>query len=520
MNANRRVAVNAIATYGRTLLRMGLGLFSSRWVLQSLGEVDYGLMGVVGSLIVFITFFNTVVTGACARFFAFSIGKNDSDDLIRWFNTGLSVHLSLAIILVAVGFPIGEWAIDNFLNIPSDRLDTAKWVFRFSLLAAFWTISTTPYNAMYTATQNIVELTFWEIASILTNFGFVYWLTTYKGNAWLLYAGFTVALSILLGVGQLIRAIHIFPGCKIQLNYWGDWHRMKEMLSFSGWSLFGSLGYMARAQFPPVLLNQFFSPIKYAYVNASYQIGGALASYTQSMSSSLLGAFTPHITTLAGANNQSEMIKASLRASKLGTFLILLFAIPLGIEVDHILVLWLGDPPLLAGMFCRVVLIQMILDNLTFGNMAGIMASGKIKWYQLTTGSLCILSIPIIWVVLHFGSGPISVSWVIAGCMGACSIARLVFGERILDIKINLWIRNTALPLLIVSTGAYLSGIIIVKLIPHPSIYRILCTGVVSCIVMLILAWRLLFDSGERGLIKNVFRRIFHKNRSNSYICP
>ena len=180
MNPNKRIAINALATYGRTILRMALGLFSSRWVLQSLGEVDYGLMGVVGSLIVFITFLNSIASGACARFFAYSIGKKDTDDLIRWFNVGVSVHLFLAIFLVAVGLPLGEWAIDNFFNIPADRIITAHWVFRFSLVAAFWTMSSTPYIAMYTATQNIAEFTLWEIASILTNFGFDYWLTTYN----------------------------------------------------------------------------------------------------------------------------------------------------------------------------------------------------------------------------------------------------------------------------------------------------------------------------------------------------
>ena len=76
VNANTRVAINAMATYGRTLLRMGLGLFSSRWVLESLGEVDYGLMGVVGSLIVLATFLNTVVDrGMCALFCFFNREK-------------------------------------------------------------------------------------------------------------------------------------------------------------------------------------------------------------------------------------------------------------------------------------------------------------------------------------------------------------------------------------------------------------------------------------------------------------
>ncbi len=508
MNANTRVAINAMATYGRTLLRMGLGLFSSRWVLESLGEVDYGLMGVVGSLIVLATFLNTVVTGACARFFAFSIGKKDIIDLRKWFNTGLSVHLALAIFLVVIFAPVGEWAIGNFLNIPPDRLEVARWIYRISLVGAFWTICATPFVAMYTATQNITELTLWEVASIITNFGFVYWLTTYKGDAWFMYSAFSVGLTFAIGVGQVIRAHHIYSGCHINLSYWGDWNRIKQMFSFSAWTLFGNLGYMAKAQMPSVLLNQFFNPLKYAYVNASYQVGGSLAGYTQSMSSSLMGAFTPQITTLAGANNHDEMIRTALRSSKFGTLLTLLFAIPLSIEADYLLQLWLKNPPILASGFCRIVLVQMVLDNLTFGQMSGIMASGRIKWYQITTGLISTASIPIAWGVLAMGGSPLSMSWTITICVVACSIARLFFGQAILNIRITEWVRIIFIPLFIVTLISSVSGILVNFIIEDASFFRLCATTFVSVTSMSVISWFLLFDSVERLRIKSLFGKI------------
>lgn len=507
MNPNKRIAVNAMATYGRTILRMALGLFSSRWVLQSLGEVDYGLMGVVGSLIVFITFLNTVASGACSRFFAYSIGKKDKEDLIRWFNVGVSVHLFLAITLVAIGVPLGELAIDHFLNIPADRLNTAHWVFRFSLVAAFWTMSSTPYIAMYTATQNIAEFTLWEIISIITNFGFVFWLTTYEGDSWLVYAGFTVGLTVLLGIGQALRVKYAFEGCKIRLKYWGDWKRMKQMFSYAGWTLFGSMGYMARTQLPAVLLNQYFPPIRYKFVNASYQVGGALASYTQSLSSSLMGAFSPQIATLAGANNRNAMVATAFRASKFGTLLTLLLAIPVFIECEYLLVLWLKNPPQLAAAFCRLVLLQMVLDNLTFGHVSGIMASGRIKWYQITAGTLCVMSVPIAWLVLELGGSALSVSWVIAGCVGACSFARLFFGRNILGIRIINWFSSIFLPLTLISTVSLGAGFLVSNLLSE-SFGRIILTGIATLVPMIILSYYYLLDKIEREAIRNKFKRV------------
>ena len=50
MTANRRIFLNIIATYGRSLYALIIGLFCGRWTLMALGEVDYGLIGVVGGL--------------------------------------------------------------------------------------------------------------------------------------------------------------------------------------------------------------------------------------------------------------------------------------------------------------------------------------------------------------------------------------------------------------------------------------------------------------------------------------
>lgn len=504
MNANKRVAINAMATYGRTLLGMVLGLFSSRWVLQSLGDVDYGLMGVVGSLIVFITFLNSVVTGACSRFFAYSIGKKDDDDLVRWFNVAVCVHTSLAVLLVIIGAPIGEWAIDNFLNIPADRLTTAHWVFRFSLFAAFWTMFNTPYIAMFTATQNIAEASLWDIVRILTNFVFVYWLTTYTGDAWLVYSGFTVLLAVSLSIGQALRARYAFAGCRINFSYWGDRDRIKQVFSFSGWSLFGSLGYLARTQLPAILLNKYYPPMRYSYVNSSYQVGGALASYTQSLSSALMGAFQPQIATLAGVGDKEGMLKTVMRASKFGSFLMVIMAIPLALEADYLLLLWLKNPPLLASTFCRLVLLQMILDNLTFGHMSGIMASGKIKWYQITTGSLCVLSVPVAWLVLALGGEATSVSWVIAGCMAACSVARLFFGRFLLNIRIVEWAKMVLFPILCVSFVSFIAGLGVVYAIEELSFLRIIITSIVSCVAMIVASWFFLFDQSEKNMLNRM----------------
>lgn len=267
---------------------------------------------------------------------------------------------------------------------------------------------------------------------------------------------------------------------------------------------------MARTQLPAILLNQYYPPIRYKFVNASYQVGGALASYTQSLSSSLMGAFSPQIATLAGANDKDGMVKTAFRASKFGTLLMLIFAVPIALEADYLLVLWLKNPPQLAAPFCRLVLLQMVLDNLTFGHMSGIMASGKIKWYQITTGSLCVLSVPVAWFVLELGGSALSVSWVIAGCMGACSAARLFYGRSILGIRIGQWGKGVFFPLSVLSLLSFCFGEVVILLVEE-SFFRVLFTSFISFVAMMVTAWYVLFDKAERNLLESVCTKVMSK---------
>ena len=52
MTANRRIFLNIVATYGRSLYALVCGLYISRWVLAALGKTDFGLYGVVGGMTV------------------------------------------------------------------------------------------------------------------------------------------------------------------------------------------------------------------------------------------------------------------------------------------------------------------------------------------------------------------------------------------------------------------------------------------------------------------------------------
>jgi hypothetical protein len=246
MKDSSRIILNTLATYGRSVFALVVTLFSARWVLQALGETDFGLYGVVGSLILLITFVTGGMITGVARFYAFSIGRGHhlsmeeaTDDLKRWFNTAFSIHLILPIVVIAAGYPIGMYAIENWLTIPPDRMESCLLVFRISLVTAFVSVFSIPFIAMYTAHQLITELAIFDIIRSSCTFLGAYYLLRIETDRLIFYALIMMAINVLIPVLQILRAIIKFKACRLHLSYMYCWKYLRELLGFVGWKVLG-----------------------------------------------------------------------------------------------------------------------------------------------------------------------------------------------------------------------------------------------------------------------------------------
>ena len=347
MTPSHRIIVNTLATYARSVIAAGFALFSSRWVLNAMGQADYGLYALVGSLIVFVTFINGVLGGSATRHFAFAIGKGGDNEVNQWFNTALIIHTVLPVILILIGWPIGEYCIRRILTIPPDRILVCVWVFRLSLISTFAAMFSVPFMAMFIAKQNITETAVWQMLSTLANFIFAYYLTRASGDPLFIYAIGMVSICTLFSLIQILRALFIFSECRISRQYWFNRDHTSELFGFAAWTFIGNLGTLLRGQGTAILLNLFHGPT----ANAAYGIANQVSSQTLVFSNAMTGAMAPEITTTAGRGDRERLLGLALRASKFGTLLALLFAVPLILEMDYVITLWLKIPPAAHGDF-------------------------------------------------------------------------------------------------------------------------------------------------------------------------
>lgn len=509
LSRSHHLVLNTAATYFRSVFALGLTLFSSRWVLQALGTGDFGTYSVITSLTVFVTFINGILANSVARHLAFAIGENKPGEVRRWFNTALSLHIAAAILLVALGWPLGHWFIEKHMTIAPERLATAERIFDFGLVGAFCTMVAIPYAAIFTAKQRITELAVLGIAQALLIFGLALRLRHSSGDPLQSYGLGMAVIVVLVQTTTVVRASWLYSECRLVPGEWFDTAKAKEVLHFAGWNLFGGLGATLRNSGLAILLNLQFGP----QTNAAYGVATQISNATNQLANALMGALTPEMTTSEGRGERQRMLQLAQRMNKYGTLIVLLFALPLMLQMEFVLTLWLKTPPAHAVTFCRLVLLVFVLDRLSSGYMLAVSAHGKIAAYQATLGSFLILTLPVAWAFLHLGAPPQAVYWASLITISLCSGGRVIWARKLFGVPVRAWISETLLPCAKVAT---ISGVVGWAILQSPvtDLMRFLGCFTVTAATGLLVALFYGTDRDERKAFSSLcsFRRTWNKN--------
>ena len=517
MTANKRIFLNIIATYGRSVLSLVCGLFTARWVLMALGHSDFGLYGVVGGLTIFVSFFNMILSTAISRYYAFSIGEAQKatvegradeglENCRKWFNTALCVHTTVPIMLLIIGYPIGYWMVKNFLTIPPDRIAPCVAVWNCVCISCFVGMVNVPFNAMYVAKQYIAELTLYSVVQTLANFVFFYFMVS-NPRDWLV--GYGIWMCVVAIVPQIIiclRACKVFPECKFNRTYLFNIDRFKILGNYAFWQIFGCLGGVLRNQGLVVLVNKYFGPS----INASMSIANQVSGQTQTLAGAMQGAFQPAIVTAFGKGDVETMRGLAYRACKFALLLTFIFMLPLCVEIEEVLHLWLKNPPPFASGLVLCMFALLLVDKATVGHCLACNASGKIAGYQATGGTMLIASFPLAWLFLANGFNVLSVGWAMVITTACNSLSRTYFARKLAGLSFWYWLGKIMLPVLVSGIVSIIPGLIVMKYL-EPSFIRIVITTIAIEIVYLPITWFVALDKNERAYVGEKVKKIISK---------
>ncbi|WP_316819930.1 hypothetical protein [Pedobacter gandavensis] len=457
MKSGNKVVMNMGVLYARMLITMGISLYATRLVLTALGAADYGLFNLIAGLIAMLSFLNTAMATSTQRFLSFYQGKDDLGMQKKVFSNSLILHLGIGIVIVAGLEIAGLFLFDGFLNIPQDRIHIAQMIYHFMSLTVFFTVIAVPFTGSLVAHENMLWVAVVNVVETLLKLGIAYLLYLVSEDKLAVYGLLTAGISI---VSFLLYAVYCFrkyPDCTLEGIFSVDTKLIKELTSFAGWNLFGSLCALGRAEGLAILLNIFLGTI----VNAAFGIANQVAAQLNFFSFTLLRAINPQIMKSEGAANREKMLRLSMIGSKFGFFLLAFVAVPCIFEMNAILRLWLTKVPEYTVVFCSLMLCATLINQLTIGLQSAVQATGKVKAYQMVVGSVLLLALPLAYLLLKLGYAPYYVF--VGYCfveLIACTL-RLFFLKSIAGLSISLYFSNVIykiiVPLCLLILTCYLS---------------------------------------------------------------
>ena len=511
MNTKTRIIVNTLAQNIRSIINIVLSLYSTRIVMDALGQSDYGVYMLVAGVVSFLGFFTNSLTLTTQRHLSFSHGAGRKDEAKAIFANSylllLVFGLAIAGILASLTACIFE---SGFLKVDPSRLSEAKYVYLLVIGSVLMTLMTSPFRALLISYENIVFISVIEVLDGVLKLSAVfilYYITDYRLTT---YAVIILLVMMFHLLAFMIYCQRKYPeSCILPSPRQWNLDIQKKIVGFATWSLYGMGCVLVRTQGVAVLINHLF---KGTLLNSSYGIAMQIQGSVNFFSSAIHNSIKPQIIKAEGAGDHERAIRLSETACKFGFLILMLVVTPIVAELPAITGVWLKDVPPLCVAFGAVVLISALTDQLSVGLTLIVSASGRIRNFTLWSFTVKILALP----AMYFGvEAGLSIAeafvfyWVFEALSALTSIIYIcnATGETFGSYLRNVFFKVTP-PLLFVGGAAYASSLLF-----DATPWRIILTGLTTTLVGIVAIWALALDAQERTYLLSVVTSKFKKTK-------
>lgn len=507
MNSSNRVIVNTLSIYISMLIKIIIGFFSVRLILQALGEEDYGISMVVGGVVATLDILSLNMTNTSMRFLSYSLGCGRIGQIKKTFSTTVFLHYAIAAITFFV-LEIGGWLMFEYvLDIPTERLKAAHIIYQFSIVTALISIIAVPYDAVMNAHEHLWVISLFNILTSILSLSVAIILLHCPWDRLIFWGICNLLIQVILRIGKVYYSKKHFEECKTTDLRSVTKSDVLPMLNFTGWALFGNLSSMAVTQLRGIILNPFFG----VRLNASEGIAKSVTGYVNQISMAIVKAINPQIMKSEGSGNRERMVMIVEVGAKYSSFLFSLIAIPLIFEADYLLTLWLVNVPAYAVVFCQLVLVELLIDKFSNQINQAIYAVGNIKTFQIIESSIALLYIPIILVLFNLGAPPTAIYYAIIATTLLKYIDRFYFGHKIASINILNYLKRAVYPV-VASICLGMLCVTPILLFMSDSLLRLI---LVFCVYILvsIVSFYFIMPKSERFRWLNIISSVLSKNK-------
>lgn len=507
-NKNKLLAKNTVLLYFRMVLLMFITLYTSRVTLQVLGINDFGVYNIVGGVVVLFAFLSNSLNSACNRFFSVSLAKNDEDDIQKTFSTALVAFIVLTIVVLLLLETVGYWFIINKVNLPDNRIQDGIIVYHVVVLSVCLNIMRTPFNSSIIANEKMGFYAYISIVEGLLKLVIVWVLILIPFDKLISYSVLVCISILIINGGYVWYCVSNFRGNNLILKY--DKQKLKDILTFSGWNMFGGIADIGWQQGTNIILNHFYGVSLNAAMGITNQIRSAIYSFV----GNLQIAANPQIYKSYANSDLTHYYSLILSISKCSYYLMLFFSIPLILNMDFILQIWLNNVPPHTTSFSILILIFSLVSSLGGPLWAANQATGDVKTYSVIVSCILLLNLPLTYFFLKGGDAPEYMLYtriLIATIQLICS---LLYTCRKVNLSLRLYFSEVFVPVIVVSFLSFFLSYNISKLVESGWI-RFFTTSTTGVVILICVIWIFGINTNERSFVYGIIKKIFkYKNNS------
>lgn len=502
MNSTQRIVTNTLAQHIRSVINICLSLYSTRLVLQALGESDFGIYSLVASVVALLGFLTNAMVITTQRQLSFCYGKGDISEVRTMFSNSLLLHIVCGVILCIILAALEPLLFSGFLNIEESRTDAAITVYYLVILTLLLTFLTAPYRALFISRENIVYISIVDVLDGIIKLAAAIWLLSCPFDRLISYAFIIIgimAFNLVALAGwaqQHFKESLLFPRKK-DISF----QAMKELTGFAGWTIYSTGCIIGRNQGISLILNRFFGSI----VNASYGISQQVFGSIMFVAVSVTNAISPQLIKAEGSGDRKRMLWLSEILSKYSVLLLSLICIPLVFEMPRILQIWLGKVPDYAVLLCRFTLVAALCDQVTMGLGTANQAIGRIRNYSLVINSIKLFTLPFFYMILALSGNMIAALSCYLLFEIICALARLPFLKVTAGLSITHFCTNVILRTLPALALQVTACWFVTATINSP--YRFLLTTIASFLIGSIAIWFTALAATERATAIQLFHK-------------
>lgn len=497
---SQRIAANTVILFARMFVVMLVNLYAVRVVLDYLGIDDYGIFNAIAGVVTFTSFINSVLELSIQRFYSVAIGESDDKRLNEIFTLSTATIIAASVLVLVIMETLGLWMLRTQLTIPQERLAAAEWCFHASLATFFFSVLQIPFSAAVFAHEKMNVYAVISTADSLLKLLVALCLALYTADRLVFYSLGTMLAGIAVFASYAIYGRMKFPECRIRKTSNGA--LLKELLSFSGWTLLGSVAKVGTFQGSTVLLNIFFGPA----ANAAFAVATQVSNAFNALCNSMMLALRPAMIQAYAEKNYPYLNSLFEISNKFILYILLAISFPMIYEADEILRIWLPHvtPEMVVFTQCMIVYIVCLALNNPITII--IQASGKVKEYFVPVETVSLMCLPLTWLFFRMG---LPASWTFVSMILTCALShaiRLVCLRRnYAPFSIKRYIRSLILPAAAITAAGTLFCLLLRSHAAGTGLHLAVCIALPAGIMLM--AALLGISPKERSFVLNMIRK-------------